>query len=58
MLSAVFWLSLAAVFVAMKWLADGLLSLATIELRRVPSARAELSEPAVEETVLVLEDAA
>ena len=33
MLSPVFWLSLVAVFLGMRWLAEGLLSLARVELR-------------------------
>jgi len=41
MLSPVFWLSLVAVFLGMKWLAEGLLSLAGIALRRVQPAAAE-----------------
>ena len=35
MLSPVFWLSLVAVFLGMKWLAEGLLSLGQVELRRI-----------------------
>jgi hypothetical protein len=34
MLSPVFWLSLVAVFLGMKWLAEGFLSLGRIEVRR------------------------
>ncbi|GMR23854.1 MAG: hypothetical protein BMS9Abin37_2328 [Acidobacteriota bacterium] len=41
MLSPVFWLSLVAVFLGMKWLAEGLLSLAQIEVRHVKPAAAE-----------------
>ncbi len=41
MLSPVFWLSLVAVFLGMKWLAEGLLSLARIELRHVQPVAAE-----------------
>lgn len=40
MLSPVFWLSLVAVFWGMKWIADGLLSLAGVKLRRHPAGAA------------------
>ena len=41
MLSPVFWLSLVAVFLGMKWLAEGFLSLGRIEVRhRQPVAAA------------------
>jgi len=43
MLSPVFWLSLVAVFWGMKWLADGLLSLARVEVQR--HAAGTLVEP-------------
>ena len=41
MLSPVFWLSLVAVFLGMKWLAEGFLSLGRIEVRRVQPVAAE-----------------
>ena len=41
MLSPVFWLSLVAVFLGMKWLAEGLLSLGRIEVCHVQPAAAE-----------------
>ena len=48
MLSPVFWLSLVAVFLGLKWLADGMLFLAWVEVRRVSVAHAAsgLVEPA------------
>ena len=44
MLSPVFWLSLVAVFLGMKWLAEGLLSLGRIEVRLVQPVAAEPSQ--------------
>lgn len=41
MLSPVFWLSLIAVFLGMKWLAEGLWSLFRIEVRHVQPVAAE-----------------
>ena len=56
MLSPVFWLSLVAVFLGMKWLAEGLLlSLARIELRRVHPVA---SEPTPERDDAALDEAA
>lgn len=43
MLSPVFWLSLVAVFLGMKWLAEGFLSVARIELSRVHPVAGEPS---------------
>ena len=44
MLSPVFWLSLVAVFWGMKWFAEGLMSLAAVELRVAQPARGEVVE--------------
>ena len=41
MLSPVFWLSLVVVFLGMKWLAEGLLSLGQIGVRHVQPVAAE-----------------
>ncbi len=41
MLSPVLWLSLVVVFLGMKWLAEGLLSLGRIEVCHVQPAAAE-----------------
>jgi len=41
MLSSVFWLSLVGVFFGIKWLAEGLWSLARVEVRHVHPAAAE-----------------
>ncbi len=41
MLSPVFWLSLVAVFLGMKWLAEGFSSLGRIELRHVQPVAAK-----------------
>lgn len=48
MLSPVFWLSLVAVFWGMKWVADGLMSLArvSVERRATADVRASWVEPA------------
>jgi len=43
MLSPVFWLSLVAVFLGMKWLAEGFLSLGRIEVRPVEPVAVEPS---------------
>jgi hypothetical protein len=59
MASPVFWISLVVVFLAMRWLADGLLLLASVELRARSRARAAIPEPAeVEAPAPVLEEAA
>ncbi len=45
MLSPVFWLSLVAVFLGMKWLAEGLLSLGRIEVRPIDPVEPVAVEP-------------
>lgn len=46
MLNPVFWLSFAAVFLAIRWLADGWMAAATVEVRARRAARGELATPA------------
>lgn len=43
MMSAIFWLSFAAVFLGIRWLADGLLAAASVEVQRKRPRRPELS---------------
>ena len=63
MLSPVFWLSLVAVFWGIKWVADGLMSVAKVKVRHVPAAVSTVSVagapmPWREDTAAALEKAA
>ena len=57
MLSPLFWLSLVAVFWGVKWLAEGLMSLGDVEIRRAEPVVAEVvhatewAEPAPAESL-------
>ena len=63
MLSPVFWFGLVAVFLGLRWLADGLMSVAAVEVRQVAAATetravAETVPPSRREVAAFLDKAA